>query len=149
MTNQQEDKPSKSKGFFVGLLLFGLVEIGLLVTAFVYIFGEIFSPDMIDFSKYWTGFWYLGGFMVGLIIVLPILMIAFIMSKRKALTKTFHNITGSVTTSTAALAPYSASYRPTKKGNVFYCDYCGYEVRSNERECPECSGPIKRGKRVA
>ena len=148
MTSQQEeDKPKKGSGFKVVLILFGIIEIGLIITAFTFIFSSIFDYP-IDFDRMITGYIFLGIFIGLLIIVFPILMISFIMSKRKSLTKTFHNISGSVSASAAALAPYSASYRPTKSGKVYYCNYCGYEVRSHERECPECSGPIKRGVRV-
>lgn len=147
MTNQSETKPKKSNGFKIVLILFGIIEIGLIITAFTFIFSTIFDYPL-DFEKMITGYIFLGVFGGLLITVFPIMMIAFIMSRRKQLTKTFHNISSSVGASAAALAPYSASYRPSKSGKTYYCDYCGYEVRSHERECPECSGPIKRGVRV-
>ena len=154
MTKQEgEDKPKKRKGFIVIIIFFALIEIGLLVTGFVYIFGALAGPGIPDSEQVFKGLYFIYGFMGGLVLFLPIIMISFVISRRKAITKTFHNITSSITasvsTSAAALAPYSASYRPSKKGNVYYCDYCGYEVRNDERECPECSGPIKRGKRVS
>lgn len=148
MTKQSESKPKKNNGFKIALLLLGLLEIGLIITAFTYIFSTIFDYPL-DFEKLMTGYIFLGIFVGVLILVFPILMIAFVTSRRKQITKTFHNISSSASTATAAaLAPYSASYRPTKSGKVYYCNYCGYEVKSHERECPECSGPIKRGVRV-
>ncbi len=148
MTNQSETKPKKGNGFKIALILLGLLEIGLIITAFTFIFSTIFEYPL-DFDKLVTGYIFLGIFVGVLIIVFPILMISFIMSRRKQITKTFHNISKSTSTATAAaLAPYSASYRPSKSGKVYYCNYCGYEVKSHERECPECSGPIKRGVRV-
>ena len=24
-----------------------------------------------------------------------------------------------------------------------FCEYCGFEVRTGERECPECGGPVR------
>ena len=148
MTNQSETKPKKSNGFKIALILLGIIEIGLIITAFTIIFSTIFDSP-IDFDRLITGYIFLGIFVGVLIIVFPILMISFVMSRRKQITKTFHNISSSASTATAAaLAPYSASYRPSKSGKTYYCDYCGYEVKSHERECPECGGPIKRGTRV-
>ena len=142
MTKQYgEDKPKKGTGFKVVLILFGIIEIGLIATALAFIIGSISDP-LGETSRMWTGLILIYVFAGTLIIFFPIIMISFVMSRRKAITKTFHNITSS------ALAPYSASYRPSRSGQVYYCDYCGYEVKSHERECPECSGPIKRGKRV-
>ncbi|MBY9000639.1 MAG: hypothetical protein KGD64_06980 [Candidatus Heimdallarchaeota archaeon] len=151
MTSQEgEDQPKKGSVFKVILILFGIIEIGLITAALSFIIGASLSADpWIDLDQLFTGYILMGIFAGSLIIVFPILIISFIASKRKAITKTFHNITSSVTSSAADLAPYSASYRPSKSGQVYYCDYCGYEVRSQERECPECSGPIQKGKRVA
>ena len=150
MTNQQEeDKPKKGTGFKVALILFGIIEIGLIITAITFIVSAAIDFP-VDFERMITGYILIAIFGGLLITFFPILMISFIMSRRKSLTKTFHNISSSVSSaSAAALAPYSASYRPSKSGTVYYCNYCGYEVKSHERECPKCSGPIKRGKRVS
>jgi len=151
MTNQNEDKPKKSKGFKIVLMLFAIIEIGLIATGLSFIISSFATTNFeISFERFNIGIILIWIFMGSIIIFFPILLISFIMSKRKELTKTFHNISSSVSSaSAAASAPYSASYRPSKSGKVYYCDYCGYEVKNEERECPECSGPIKRGKRVA
>ncbi|MHA1419739.1 MAG: hypothetical protein ACTSVO_09765 [Candidatus Heimdallarchaeaceae archaeon] len=149
MTNQSEEKPKKRYGFKIILFLFGIIEIGLIVTAITFIVSAT-ADFPLDFDKMITGYILIAAFGGLLVIFFPILIISFVMSKRKELTKTFHNISSSVSSaSAAALAPYTASYRPSKSGKVYYCDYCGYEVKSHERECPECGGPIKRGTRVA
>jgi uncharacterized membrane protein len=150
MTNQpEEDKPKKGKGFKIVLISFGIIEVGLIFTAIALIVSSAFTFP-VDFERMITGYILIAVFGGLLVIVFPILVISFIMSKRKEITKTFHNISSSASTATAAaLAPYSASYRPSKTGKTYYCDYCGYEVKSHERECPECSGPIKRGTRVS
>ncbi len=148
MTNQSEEKPKKGKGFKIVIILFAIIEIGLIATGLTYIIRSFaMFPNNLD--MFFTGMIFIWVFIGSIIIFFPILIISFVMSKRKSLTKTFHNISSSVGASAAALAPYSASYRPSKSGKIYYCDYCGYEVKSHERECPECSGPIKRGKRVA
>ncbi|MHA1200189.1 MAG: hypothetical protein ACTSQF_12760 [Candidatus Heimdallarchaeaceae archaeon] len=149
MTSQSEEKPKKRKGFKIILILFVIIEIGLIATGLSFIIRSFaIFPNNID--MFFTGMIFIWICIGSVIIFFPILIISFIMSKRKELTKTFHNISSTASTATAAaLAPYSASYRPSKTGKVYYCDYCGYEVKSHERECPECSGPIKRGTRVS
>lgn len=152
MTNQQEEakpKPKKGKGYKIALISFGIIEIGLIFTAIALFVSSAFSFP-VNLDRIITGYILIAVFGFLLVIFFPILLISFIMSKRKELTKTFHNISSSASAATAAaLAPYSASYRPSKTGKTYYCDYCGYEVKSHERECPECSGPIKRGTRVS
>ena len=149
MTNQSNEKPKKGKGFKIVTILFAIIEISLIATGLTYIIRSFaMFPNNLD--MFFTGMIFIWVFIGSIIIFFPILIISFVMSKRKELTKTFHNISSSASTATAAaLAPYSASYRPSRSGKVYYCNYSGYEVKSHERECPECSGPIKRGTRVS
>ncbi len=146
MSEQEEKKSRKGSFFKIIAIIIVLGDISLLVIGLVKIFRGIAEPNIdLKFELISSGMIFIWIFAGVLVILLPIIVILFILSRAKSFTKTFNNIPRS----SPNMDAYSASYRPSKRGNVYYCDYCGYEVKSHERECPECSGPIKRGKKVA
>lgn len=146
MSEQEEKKSKKGSLFKIIAIILVLGDVSLLIIGLVKIFSGIAEPNIdLKFELINSGMIFIWAFGGVLIILIPALMITFILSRAKSFTKTFNNIPKS----SPNMDAYSASYRPSKRGNIYYCDYCGYEVKSHERECPECSGPIKRGKRVA
>ena len=146
MSEQEEKKSRKGSFFKIIAIIIVLGDISLLVIGLVKIFRGIAEPNIdLKFELISSGMIFIWIFAGVLVILLPIIVILFILSRAKSFTKTFNNIPRS----SPNMDAYSASYRPSKRGNAYYCDYCGYEVKSHERECPECSGPIKRGKKVA
>ncbi len=146
MSEQEEKKSKKGSLFKIIAIILVLGDVSLLIIGLVKIFSGIAEPNIdLKFELINSGMIFIWAFGGVLIILIPALTITFILSRAKSFTKTFNNIPRS----SPNMDAYSASYRPSKRGNIYYCDYCGYEVKSHERECPECSGPIKRGKRVA
>ena len=145
MSEQKKEKSKKGSLFKIIALILVLGDVSLLVIGLVKIFSGIAEPNIdLKFELISSGMIFIWIFAGVLIISFPVLVISLTLSRAKSFTKTFNNIPRS----SPNMDAYSASYRPSKRGNVYYCDYCGYEVKSHERECPECSGPIKRGKRV-
>lgn len=129
-----ESKESKFKIKYVaipGIFIF----IGGIVTGLVFIFTSIF-PDF-DLDKMWTGNSILFGtigFMM--FIFMPILVISFA-RRRKVVFSSLSSM------KLSQIGPYAPGYKPSGVKKPRFCEYCGYEVKTGERECPECGGPVR------
>ena len=142
MTTSTTSKSSKKKdSFFKFLLIFiVLAIIGTLVTALVIMFtsfgfgGEEFNLDRLMLSTY---------LMYGVAGAVPVLLMPtlflWLFSKRKTV---MLNVRTSF--QTRRIGPFAASFQHPGAKNARFCEYCGYEVRTGERECPECSGPVRK-----
>ena len=142
MTTSTTSKSSKKKdSFFKFLLIFiVLAIIGTLATALVIMFtsfgfgGEDFNLDRLMLSTY---------LMYGVAGSIPLILMPslflWMFSKRKTIMK---NVKTSFRT--RGIGPFAASFQHPGVKNARFCEYCGYEVRTGERECPECSGPVRK-----
>ncbi|MHA2256181.1 MAG: hypothetical protein ACXAAM_08920 [Candidatus Heimdallarchaeaceae archaeon] len=140
-TSTKSSSGKKKDSFFKFLLIFiVLAVIGTLVAAIVIMFtsfgfgmGE-FNQERLLLSTY---------LMYGVAGAVPVLLMPtlalWLFSKRK-------NIMKNVKTSfrTRGIGPYATSFQHPGAKNARFCEYCGYEVRTGERECPECSGPVRK-----
>jgi len=129
-----ESKESKFKVKYVvipGLFVF----IGGIVTGLVFIFTSLFPT--IDLDRLWMGNYFLFGtigFMM--FIFIPAMVIAFA-RKRKTVFSSLQSMKFS------KIGPYAPGYKPSGIKKPRFCEYCGYEVKTSERECPECGGPVR------
>ncbi|MCE7748124.1 MAG: hypothetical protein GPJ51_06985 [Candidatus Heimdallarchaeota archaeon] len=129
-----ESKESKFKVKYVvipGIFVF----IGGIVTGLVFIFTSLFPT--IDLDRLWTGNYILFGtigFMM--FIFMPAMVIAFA-RKRKTVFSSLQSMKFS------KIGPYAPGYKPSGIKKPRFCEYCGYEVKTSERECPDCGGPVR------
>ena len=131
----QETKKRTFKARFVlipGVLLF----IGLIFTGIGFMFSS-FMPfgDPFDMSGMWTGIYIMGASIGYLLVIFMPLMIFTVTRKRTNLLTSFQ---------LSKIGPYAPGYKPSPVAKkVKFCEYCGYQVHANERECPECGGPVR------
>ena len=129
-----ESKESKFKVKYVvipGIFIF----IGGIVTGIVIVFTSIF-PDF-DLDRLWIGNYIIFGtigFMM--FIFMPAMVISFT-RRRKTVFSSLQSMKFS------KIGPYAPGYKPSGMKKPRFCEYCGYEVKTAERECPECGGPIR------
>lgn len=130
-----EETKKKKGGFKYLIILSVLIFFGGIITGLVFIFTSIF-PDF-DLDKMWTGNYILFGtigFMM--FIFMPILVISFA-RRRKVVFSSLSSM------KLSQIGPYAPGYKPSGVKKPRFCEYCGYEVKTGERECPECGGPIR------
>ena len=135
-----EETKKKGKGWKKVLFLFGIIEIGGMITALVFIIialtGSETSTDLL-----WTGFYILWGVGGSFPIIFVPLMFTIFIRRRNTLFSTVQSF------KLSQIGPYAPGYKPSGVKNPRFCEYCGYEVLAGERECTECGGPIKNIKR--
>ncbi|MFW9851600.1 MAG: zinc ribbon domain-containing protein [Candidatus Thorarchaeota archaeon] len=128
------------KGFKFALILFGILEIGGVITGLVFIFSsfaDIGSGGGVDLDKMWIGNYILFGVAGALpLLGMPILF-AFVNSKRKTIASAVTNMRKNL------IGPFAPDYTASGIKKPRFCEYCGFEVRTGERECPECGGPVR------
>ena len=130
-----EETKKKKGGFKYLIILSVLIFFGGIITGLVFIFTSIF-PDF-DLDKMWTGNYILFGtigFMM--FIFMPILVISFA-RRRKVVFSSLSSM------KLSQIGPYAPGYKPSGVKKPRCCEYCGYEVKTGERECPECGGPVR------
>lgn len=130
-----EETKKKKGGFKYLIILSVLIFFGGIITGLVFIFTSIF-PDF-DLDKMWTGNYILFGtigFMM--FIFMPILVISFA-RRRKVVFSSLSSM------KLSQIGPYAPGYKPSGVKKPRFCEYCGYEVKTGERECPECGGPVR------
>ncbi len=140
-TSTKSETGKKTGGFYKFLVIFTvLAVIGTMATAIVLMFtsfgfgtGE-FNQDRLLLSTY---------LMYGVAGSIPLILMPslflWMFSKRKTIMK---NVKTSFRT--RGIGPFAASFQHPGVKNARFCEYCGYEVRTGERECPECSGPVRK-----
>ena len=133
MTKETEKKKFKARYVLIpGLLIFlgGIFTgIGLLFSSFLP-FG-----DPIDLDRLWTGNYVIFGTIGFMFFIFMPTMIFSITRKRNSLLSSFQ---------LSKIGPYAPGYKAkTAIKKAKFCEYCGYQVHANERECPECGGPIR------
>ena len=131
----QEKKSSSFKPKYVlipGLIIFigGIFAgLGIMFTSFLPI------GDPMDLSKLWLGLEIMGGAMGFIMFIFMPLMFFSVTRRRTNLLSSFQM---------SKIGPYAPGYKPTPNvKKVSFCEYCGYQVEENERECPQCGGPVR------
>lgn len=138
MTSNSTEK--KGKGFKYAAILFGLLEVGGIIAGLVFIFmsfGDIGSGGGVDLDKLWIGNYILFGVAGALPLIGVPIMFAFISSRRKTITSAVTNMRKNL------IGPFAPNYTSSGVKKPRFCEYCGFEVRTGERECPECGGPVR------
>ena len=141
MTTNTEKKSSKKKdGFFKFLLIVVVLGvIATLITGLVKMFLSLglFGGDF-DTQKLLTSSYILYGAAGAIPLLLMPTLFLWVFSKRKTLmsnVKTSFKVRG--------IGPYASGFQFSGVKKAKFCEYCGYEVRTGERECPECGGPVR------
>lgn len=140
-TTTKSETRKKPNSFFKYLAIFvGLLVIGTLVTALVLMFtsfsfnGGEFNIDRLNLSTYLL-YGVAGSFPL---IFMPTIFL-WVFSRRKSI---MNNV--KISMQARGIGPFAASFQHPGVKNARFCEYCGYEVRTGERECPECSGPVRK-----
>jgi len=138
ITSEQNTKKSNSifKYLFI-IIAIGIV--GTMIFALVRMFLSFlpFGSEM-DTQKLLTSSYILYGVAGAVPLLLVPTMFLWINSRRKVImnnVKTSFQVRG--------IGPYATSFQFSGAKKARFCQYCGFEVRSGERECPECSGPVR------
>jgi len=130
------EETKKKKGGVKYLIIFNvLIFIGGLVTGLVFIFTSIF-PDF-DLDRLWTGNYIIFGTIGFMMFILMPAMVISLFRRRKTTFSSLQSMKFS------QIGPYAPGYKPSGIKKPRFCEYCGYEVKTGERECPECGGPVK------
>ena len=142
MTTSADNETAKKSGsIFKFLFIFvGLAIIGTLVTALVLMFSSFsFNGGEFDIDRLLLSTYLLYGVAGAVPLLLMPTVALWIFSKRKTL---MNNI--KVSMRTRGIGPFASSFQHSGVKNARFCEYCGFEVRTGERECPECSGPVRK-----
>ena len=133
---QSRDTKKKSGGGFKFLAIFiALVVIGGIVTALVFIFTSLGFP--VDTDRLMIGVYIMYGVAGSIpLLVMPTLF-GWLFSKRKTVFSSLQSM------KLSKIGPYAPGYKPSAAKKQRFCEYCGFQVYSNERECPECGGPVR------
>ncbi len=138
MTSKSTEKTGK--GFKFALILFGVLEVGGVIAGLVFIFmsfAGIGDGGGVDLDMMWIGNYILFGAAGALpLLGMPILF-AFVSSRRKTIASAVTNMRKNL------VGPFAPNYTSSGTKKPRFCEYCGFEVRTGERECPECGGPIR------
>lgn len=130
------EETKKKKGGVKFLIIFNvLIFIGGIVTGLIFIFTSIF-PDF-DLDRLWTGNYIIFGTVGFMMFILMPTMVISLFRRRKS---TFSSLQSM---KLSQIGPYALGYKPSGVKKHRFCEYCGYEVKTGERECPECGGPIR------
>jgi len=114
-----------------------LILVGAMITAFVMIFSSIFGDGSTDLDGMWIGIYILyAGMGFVPVVIMPTVALMFF-KRRKTM---FSSLTSF---KLSKIGPYAPGYKSSGVKKPRFCEYCGFEVISGERECPECSGPVK------
>ena len=133
---------TKKKGFgpfkfIIGLEL--LIFIGLLVTGFVFL--GMFIRNSVFFEESARTIWFALGFIYGAIGMVPVIIMPtlgiMLFRKRKVMFSSLQSF------KLSKIGPYAPGYKPSGSKKPRFCEYCGFEVMDDERECPECGGPVR------
>ena len=113
-----------------------LIFLAGIITGIVFIFLNIFSSDPFNTDLLWIGLyciWGACGFIFFVVFPTSMVMIFRRRNSMVSSLKSFKiNLTG----------PYAPGYKPSGVKKPRFCEYCGYEVLTGERECTECGGPV-------
>ncbi len=135
MAQTQDTKKKSGSGFKYLAILVGLMIIGGIVTALVFIFTSLGMDTDID--RLMIGVYIMYGVAGSIpLLVMPTLF-GWLFSKRKTMVSSLQSF------KLSKIGPYAPGYKPTTAKKQRFCDYCGFQVYSNERECPECGGPVR------
>ncbi len=130
------EETKKKKGGVKYIIIFNvLIFIGGIVTGLVFIFTSIF-PDF-DLDKLWTGNYIIFGTIGFMMFILMPTMVISLTRRRKTVFSSLQSMKFS------QIGPYAPGYKPSGMKKSRFCEYCGYEVKTGERECPECGGPVQ------
>ena len=134
---QTQDKKKKSGGGFKFVVIFlVLAELGAVATALYFIFSSLGQMPS-DTDRMMIGVYILYGVAGSIpLLVMPTLFGLFF-SKRKTMFSSLQSF------KLSKIGPYAPGYKPTAAKKQRFCEYCGFQVYSNERECPECGGPVR------
>ena len=115
-----------------------VIFLGLLITGFVLLFKTLFGPDIsTDPGSIWWGL----GFIYGAVGVIPLILVPTVLTmvfkRRKVMFSSINSF------KLSKIGPYAPGYKPSGVKKPRFCEYCGYEVLTGERECPECGGPVR------
>jgi len=133
---QIQDKKKKSGSGFKFLAVFiGLLVVGGMVTALVFIFTSFGIP--MDTDRLMIGVYIMYGVAGSIpLLVMPTLFL-WLFSKRKTVFSSLQSM------KLSKIGPYAPGYKPTGAKKQRFCEYCGFQVFTGERACPECGGPVK------
>jgi hypothetical protein len=141
MTTSTKSGSGKKKGsFYKFLAIFvGLAVIGTLVTALVLMFSSFgFGGGDFDMERLQLSTYLLYGVAGSIPLLLMPTLFLWLFSRRKVI---MNNVKASF--QVRGIGPYASGFKFTGAKKARFCQYCGYEVRTGERECPECSGPVR------
>ena len=135
---QTQDKKKKSGGGFKFVVIFlVLAEIGAMATALYFIFSSLGGIGDTDIDRMMIGVYIFYGVAGSIpLLVMPTLF-GWLFSKRKTMFSSLNSF------KLSKIGPYAPGYKPTAAKKQRFCEYCGFQVYSNERECPECGGPVR------
>jgi hypothetical protein len=143
MTTSTRSESGKKKGsFFKYLAIFSVIlVIGTLVAAMVLMFSalNIGGGGGVNLERLQLSTYMLYGVAGAFPLILMPSLFLWIFSRRKVImnnVKTSFQVRG--------IGPYAAGFQFTGAKKARFCQYCGYEVRTGERECPECGGPVRK-----
>ena len=134
MAQNSEIKKKSGKGFRFLAIFIALLELGAIATALVFIFTSIMSTDI---DRIMIGVYIIYGVAGSFpLLVMPLLFMG-IFRKRKTIISSLQSMRIS------KIGPYAPGFKSSGVKKHRFCEYCGYEVRAGERECPECGGPVR------
>ena len=134
---KRRDSGFKFLAIFVGFLVVGSVIAGIVV---MMLGLNFWNPLEMNLDLFWIGIYILFGASGLAILGLPAVMCGWLNKRRGIIAETMKTVEKNIKD-----IPYPTFSQALKAKRRDYCEYCGFEVYSKERECPECGGPIKRG----
>ncbi|MHA2358142.1 MAG: zinc ribbon domain-containing protein [Candidatus Heimdallarchaeaceae archaeon] len=130
-----EEKKKGGSGLKVFGIFSGILIVGTLLASIVMMFISL--PQIgTSMDLFWTSIWMMVGAGALFPVLLPIFMVMSF-RRRRSMISTVQSMRLS------KIGPYAPGFKPSGAKRASFCEYCGYEVRSGERECPECGGPVK------
>ena len=113
------------------------IEILILIAGIITAFYFIFSNIMGDLDQMWIGLYILWGSMGYVPVVIIPTVVLMVFKRRNSMFTSLKNFKDS------KIGPYAPGYKSSGAKKPRFCEYCGYEVLTGERECTECGGPVK------
>lgn len=140
-TNTKSQTSRKANSFYKFLAILAILAvIGTLIAALVMMFTSLgLGGGDFNFERMKISSYMLYGVAGAIPLILMPSLFLWIFSKRKVI---MSNLKSSM--KVRGIGPYAANYQHPGVNKARFCEYCGYEVRSGERECPECGGPVRK-----
>ncbi|MHA1667830.1 MAG: hypothetical protein ACTSUR_04150 [Candidatus Heimdallarchaeaceae archaeon] len=139
--NREQQKSHNTKGFVAGIILIITVVLSCFVVGFVFIFrGLNIGTPFVDLQTLQIGTYIIYGGVGSLILLFPIMILLMINRRKRIMFRTMQELGSPLN------QPYPTTSQALRAKRTYYCQYCGFEVRPGERKCPECGGPIKKGR---